>query len=299
MAREWPLVAFTLLGQMAVGIYLFVGGPLFLSGQPLGWVAGQRLLAFVMLAVLGLTVMAAALSILHLHRPLRAFRVLSNIRSSWLSREIFFELVFMAASAFLAVSVWGGIGGRGFIRGIYIFGAMAGILFILSMARLYMLEGIPAWNRFSTLIAFVLTALVLGSQASLAFFSAISETAGFLQALVAVAFLLVTASLANVLLLAPPYGVLGGKLGLSMRPHGGSAIMLRVMRSVFALAGAAALAVVFFAPAKRAEQGAGRPVEFAVLTVAFVLVLAGETIGRFMFYGLGSLTWLRANGKNL
>lgn len=47
----------------------------------------------------GLTVLAMATSTLHLGRPKRAWRAMLNLRTSWLSREIAFANLFVAASA--------------------------------------------------------------------------------------------------------------------------------------------------------------------------------------------------------
>ena len=54
---------------------------------------------------MGLLVAAFALSSLHLGKPLRAWRAVLNIKSSWLSREIFFSGVF-AAGAFIYLLIY-------------------------------------------------------------------------------------------------------------------------------------------------------------------------------------------------
>ncbi|MCK7483603.1 MAG: dimethyl sulfoxide reductase anchor subunit [Candidatus Moduliflexus flocculans] len=95
MLKEWPLVAFTVLGQAAVGIFVLFHLP-FLArfrAPTYGW----RITWLVTLAlVLLLAGLAVLVSFFHLRHPLRARFALSNLRSSWLSREILFELVFMA-----------------------------------------------------------------------------------------------------------------------------------------------------------------------------------------------------------
>ena len=73
LRNEWPLVVFTTLMAALVP---WVAGPLF-GKDPM------PLLAF--LLVNGLALGAATR---HLGRPLRAFRAILNVRTSWLSREI-------------------------------------------------------------------------------------------------------------------------------------------------------------------------------------------------------------------
>ncbi|MHB0972291.1 MAG: DmsC/YnfH family molybdoenzyme membrane anchor subunit [Thermoanaerobaculia bacterium] len=52
---------------------------------------------------LGLAVLAMTASTLHLGKPMRAWRAMLNVRTSWLSREIAFANLFVAASAALLV----------------------------------------------------------------------------------------------------------------------------------------------------------------------------------------------------
>lgn len=82
LASEWPLVAFTLLVPSLVGLMVTVQGRALLS-----------LPVFV-----GLAALAAAASMLHLGRKLRAWRAVLNLRRSWLSREVALFGAFVAAS---------------------------------------------------------------------------------------------------------------------------------------------------------------------------------------------------------
>ena len=87
---------------------------------------------------------------------------MNNWRRSWLSREIVFELIFLFLLALLAVLRWRKAGSPAFIQGILIVTAVAGIVFLFSMSRLYMLRTIPAWQGLNTLLSFFLSALLLG-----------------------------------------------------------------------------------------------------------------------------------------
>lgn len=81
---EWPLVAFTFVAQVLVGVVL-------------GWAGGGPAMPAPALVAAG--VLAMGVSLLHLGRPLRAWRAGLNWRRSWLSREV------LAFSAFLGLAV--------------------------------------------------------------------------------------------------------------------------------------------------------------------------------------------------
>ncbi|MGZ7066248.1 MAG: dimethyl sulfoxide reductase anchor subunit family protein, partial [Candidatus Aminicenantales bacterium] len=174
MAGEWALVAFTITGQLAVGIYAFIGGPLFLGAATPGIAAGGARLA-VVLAVLGCLAVATGLSLFHLHHPFRAYKIFSNLGTSWLSREIFFELLFLGIAGLLGLREWRGAGGAAFAKVLFVLGGLAGGLFILAMSRLYMLPAIAPWNHAYTPLSFCLTSFVLGALASAVFFSLSAE----------------------------------------------------------------------------------------------------------------------------
>lgn len=81
---EWTLVAFTLIAQALVGITLAAA-------------AGR--LRVHPLAVLLPGLAAITVSTMHLGQPLRAWRAITNVRSSWLSREIVSWSAFLALTA--------------------------------------------------------------------------------------------------------------------------------------------------------------------------------------------------------
>ncbi|MEP6670860.1 MAG: DmsC/YnfH family molybdoenzyme membrane anchor subunit [Chthoniobacter sp.] len=93
---HWPLVGMLLLTQMAAGLFVAVG--IGLCGQGgIRELRGLGLIGWLALH-LGLVV-----SILHLGRPLGAWRFFLGLRTSWMSREILaFSVFSMLASATLA-----------------------------------------------------------------------------------------------------------------------------------------------------------------------------------------------------
>lgn len=282
MAAEWSLVAFTVTGQMAVGIYFFVGGPLILDGEISGGGGGSVRLT-VVLVVLGFLAMATVLAFFHLHHPVRAYKIFSSLGTSWLSREIFFELLFMGLVGLLGFCDWRRVGGAGFINALFVLGGLAGVLFILTMSRLYMLPAVPAWNHLYTPLSFGLTSMALGAMASTAFFGLSAEPPPYYRPLLGVAFLSVVACLINAVLLAPLHGFFGARPEPSLRPPAGRTFSLHAARLSLLVTGALLLAAVLGARRWLVLKITARPV---VLLAAFFLVTAAEVSGRFLFYGL-------------
>jgi anaerobic dimethyl sulfoxide reductase subunit C (anchor subunit) len=281
MLKEWPLVGFSILGQAAVGFYVLAGVPLFFSGGVAGGSAGGEVRLTFLLGVLGLMAAATALSFFHLDRPTRAFRVLSNIGSSWLSREILFEIGFMGITGLLGFCEWRRIGGAVFLKTLFVLGGLAGVLFLLAMTKLYMLPAVPAWNHPSMPISFLLTALVLGISASTVFFRMFSEPPPFYRALLLASLLSVAAGLVGAVLLAPGRGLFGARPGPSLRPPGGGLSFFHAARIILLLAGTVMLAAVVVAKGSLVLGVAGRP---TFLLAVFFTIAAAEVSGRFLFY---------------
>jgi DMSO reductase anchor subunit len=283
MLKEWPLVAFTVAGQAALGIFLFAGLPLFLSVGAGGNAVAREARLVVLAVVLGLLAVAALLSLFHLHHPFRARRALTNIGSSWLSREIFFELGFMALVSLGLFLVWSGWASTGIMRGTMIAAAILGILFILSMSKLYMLPTVPPWNQAYTPLSFFLTSLALGPLAAALFRSSGGETPFRSSVFILLSLIFVAAEAALAFLAAPGHGVFGYRTGPSLRPPAEAHRTLHLTRLALLFMGLALIRGAMIAGEGRAI---GRLRGNGLLPVALVLVLAGQVAGRFLFYGL-------------
>ncbi len=142
--REWSLVAFTLLSQMAAGVVLFAAG--FRA-------FGQTQDPVLMPLAAALMLVALAVSGMHLGRPRRAVRSLSNWRTSWLSREILLALTFFGA----ILLAWR----PGWLAAQWA-SAPAAIAYLTGMAGVYRQRTVPVWNTWRTPAAFFLAAFELG-----------------------------------------------------------------------------------------------------------------------------------------
>jgi len=283
MLKEWPLVAFTIAGQMAVGVFLLAGIPLVMFFRPpanaatLGTGLSVLALVFVLLAA------AALVSFFHLHHPFRARYVLSNLRTSWLSREIFFELGFMGLVALAMVLVWTGSTGGSLFKGVMAAAGLAGILFLVSMSKLYMLPTVPAWNQVYTPFIFFLTSLSLGALAT-GLIMGTGEWGAFPAGpFLILAFLSIAAEVAIAFFISPGQGVFGGRPSPSLRPPAETPRSLHPARLAFLIAGLVLTGAALMAGNSRADHDPARDV---LLVAALALVLAGQVTGRFLFYGL-------------
>jgi anaerobic dimethyl sulfoxide reductase subunit C (anchor subunit) len=284
MLKEWPLVAFTVAGQAAVGIFLLVNIPMLLTrGAPY---AAKNEWRFVSLALVGgLMVLAALVSFFHLRHPLRARRVLSNLRTSWLSREIFFELGFIALVVLAALLALRDPAQSGFLMGVLIAASIAGILFLVSMSKLYMLPSVPIWNRACTPLSFTLTALNLGAMATAFVTRSRSIPRDHSTIFLFLSFCCVGVEILIVLFVAPRYGLYGFRPGPSLRPPDKTPRLLHLGRLTFLAAGLFLLGAALYPGDLMTGIGFG-PGSTGLRAMAFVLIFAGEVAGRFLFYGL-------------
>jgi DMSO reductase iron-sulfur subunit len=132
---HWPLVLFLVLTQASVGV-LLSGGPV--------------------LAAAAIVQAGLAASLLHLGRPVHAWRAVRMWRRSWLSREV---LTFSLYAGLVAAAV--------IVPQLRLLAAAAGLAGIFCSARIYMVPARPAWNSWRTLGEFLLTALLLSGEAAL------------------------------------------------------------------------------------------------------------------------------------
>ncbi len=147
---ELPLVAFTLLGQMAAGITLFS------FFFPLSF---DHLLAIGLLLGLG-----GLASFLHLGNKKNAWRAVFHLKKSWLSREILaFGLFCLSWLAWLTAHWSLNTGHWSLVT------ALLGLGLIYSMTQVYRLRAVSAWNTWRTEAAFFLTTGTLGALATAMF----------------------------------------------------------------------------------------------------------------------------------
>lgn len=154
---ELPLVAFTLLGQMAAGMTVFS------FFFPL---SSLHLLAIGLLLGLG-----GLVSFLHLGNKKNAWRAVLHLKKSWLSREIlafglfgFSWLAWMVERCSLNTEHWSLNTDTWSLPT-----ALLGLALVFSMARVYHLHAMSGWNTWRTEAAFFLSTGTLGAFATALF----------------------------------------------------------------------------------------------------------------------------------
>lgn len=148
---HWPLVVMTVLTQLSVGGFAAIW-----LLQVLG--ASTRL---GVAAVTSLLVAALALgaSTLHLGRPILAYRALKAWKRSWLSREVLLFTAFSIVACVYAVALWLQLP---FGQAIGALTVALGIGGVTTSACIYRVPSRPAWNTPFTLVQFNLSAATLG-----------------------------------------------------------------------------------------------------------------------------------------
>jgi anaerobic dimethyl sulfoxide reductase subunit B (iron-sulfur subunit) len=264
---ETPLIAFTLLTQMAIGVFWAV--TLILLGLPDHHLAEQITLG-PMLAVGGLIAIALATSLFHLGTPKNAWRVLAHLRKSWLSREILFTLAF-AGSWLLTLFAWmqppvDSYSNTLFLRdALLIITALTGAAGIYSMGRVYRLKTVPAWCNRRIMAGFFVTAFLLG-QLLAASFLAVGVLRGSSSTFYAV--LSASTGVSLVLLL----GIQSWLVISGWQPAQGPANRLRLGLIGAGILGAATL------------EFTGDRAGVWIMFLISLVILVEETLGRWLFY---------------
>ena len=161
-SNEWPLVFFTLISQLSMGI-IFSGLVVFVFLRNQDLTAGgelKRLLSLTAMAGMGV---ALVLSFLHLGKPMNSVFALGNMGSSFLSREILLVSLFLFSLFITWTSARFGFPSPTSFKILYLASLIAGIILIYTMARLYMIPTVPAWNTPLTMIKFFNSGLLLGA----------------------------------------------------------------------------------------------------------------------------------------
>lgn len=153
--EELPLVFFTILTQLAIGIVV-VSAVMQLAVEGESSIKKMRTEWIVVLALLALAVITSSF---HLGHPLGAVRMLTNLGSAWLSREILMVGVF---GVLVAVTLYGLMKNR-VNKWLLAITAVIGLLALVANAFTYAPPSLPAIDNLLPLTFFGLTTLILGT----------------------------------------------------------------------------------------------------------------------------------------
>jgi anaerobic dimethyl sulfoxide reductase subunit C len=163
--REWALPLYTILVQLAFGSLLALWYVRAFAAAHYGKDRADHVIDMALIIIL-LTIAAGMVGAhFHLSQPYLSFMALLNLRRSWLSREILFNLLFFLSTAVLLYSqFWGKTIWRlktihGYVA--IFFGAAS----IFCMAHIYLLQAQLVWDTPLTILSFFTTTLLLGMMA--------------------------------------------------------------------------------------------------------------------------------------
>ncbi|EJL8716810.1 dimethyl sulfoxide reductase anchor subunit [Vibrio diabolicus] len=272
--HEYSLIFFTVLAQTAVGGYLLVSARALAMGFDEAKINSYKVPMFALWAIMGLGFL---FSITHLGSPLRAFNSFNQLGSAWLSNEVFFGAAFFVVGGLqwlLSVLNKGGAA----VQKILMIGAMVlGCIFMYSMVNVYMINTVPTWFNIYTPLSFVMTMVVGGLLLSqLVIVSAKDSRFTVDRNIVMLAVVAVAISLV----------VTVGKMNLVSQVQSS---IIKASELVDGLGGylsvqvALLLAGLLIWVLPMINKSSVNPVN---LTVALVLILASELIGRGLFYSL-------------
>lgn len=269
--HEWPLVLFTVLGQC-------VAGALLVSGY--GWLTAkddavkQRIVRnmFFLWLVMGIAFLA---SVMHLGSPLRAFNSLNRVGASALSNEIASGSLFFAVGGLWWLVAFLGKMPAALGKIWLLAGMVLGLVFVLAMTRVYLIDTVPTWYNGYTTLAFFMTMLLSGPL----FATLLLRAAGVSCSPARIAGVSVLALLVTVAVIVLQ-GLALGEIHSSVQ--NASALVpdyasLQVWRILMLAAG---LGCWICPLVRRKEPSVGG------LALGLISVLAGEIIGRGLFYGL-------------
>lgn len=283
-AEEWPLMTFTVLAQLAIGLFIMLMIAKGLWGDNEDE-AANALTALGFTAVGPITVLALIFSLFHLGDPMGAYRSILNLGSSWLSREI------ITVGAFLGLWVLFWLTGRknkpstvlGWLT------ALLGVAAVVSMANIYSSSVRPAWTDLNTYLTFFGTTFALGVVGAV---SSIlysmkgkipSAAAG--KALKNISYVGIVAVALPLLYLPMFISNLSGSGEAAAQASAqilGSSMTTLIMRGLFSAAGLALLVYILYKQSRNAQE-----LPPSMIYLALGLVFAGEFLGRYLFYACG------------
>lgn len=282
--HEWALLFFTLMMQAAIGGMCM----LWLFQIKLSQTVSQDVLFTTMkkplmtIAVLSVAGMAA--STIHLGTPTHAFYTISNLGTSWLSREILFTGLFIFGTL---ITLYLSLKNKQVPAGVALVTALIGLADVFVMSSLYSHTFVNGWNSLNTYGAFYGTTLILGAVLVASFITGSLETSSRSEvALTVIRFGFYAALIGLVLEV-----VLGVIYGFSIpAPEAIQATpaveILENLQPAVLVRYLLAFVGVGFMGYLAASKSVKNTAQVAYLALAIVFV--AEFIGRYVFYTLGA-----------
>jgi anaerobic dimethyl sulfoxide reductase subunit C (anchor subunit) len=270
--NEWSLIVFTLFAQVSVGLFIIREVFHRLTSLKYGIKAADHMSNGSLFLIGPLLLVALSVSFFHLGSPVNAVNALNNLASSWLSREIFFELLFIGTFTLYAFLQLRNISTIPIRRKTALVTAIIGLLLVFSMAKLYMLPTVPVWNNIWTPISFFITTFLLGSLALAVVFAVKSRRHPLLARYAFNRIALVSIILIGIEILI--------MVLFSLFP-GSQNIFMVSLRFIFLLIGAGLTILIFYRTRMKDQDVA---IKNRFVYAAFLSAFFAEGLGRYLFY---------------
>ena len=276
-SKDWPLVIFTIIAQLAMGMILMCVGFDGYIVSKAGMETAQKVMQWVIFLTAPLLIIGLLVSLFHLGHPEKAMKAFYNVRTSWLSREGLLMGILTMTLCFLAILHIFGPVSRDVTKPILWTATAISLVLVFCMSNIYLLRTVPSWNRNTTPIAFYTTTILLGA---VAYAVVCVSGAPSVQGRWLVDILSVLAILVLFLV-----GIQSAIISVGLFKGDGESSLIEgmipgwkkhrrtvVLRIVFAFAGLGLFGVAVFT-------------NFPfIVYLAFILVLVSEIAGRFFFY---------------
>lgn len=280
--HEWPLMVFTVLGQCVVGAFIVLAMALLTQRSA----EEQRRIHLSMFFLWALMAVAFMASVLHLGSPLRAFNSLNRLGASPLSNEIGSGSLFFALGGIywllaminkmprLLGKIW------------LVVTMLAGIGFVYAMCRVYEINTVPTWNNLYTAFSFGLTVLIGGPVLGYLLLRGANIQGCGLRLLPVISLSGLVISMVLVVMQSAGLANIHSSVqaASALIPQYGSLSAWRLVLIILGLG-------CWFCPLIMRK----RPALLSMI-LAFVLVFAGELVGRAIFYGLHMTVGMAVSG---
>lgn len=293
-SSEWALMFFTLFSQTAAGL-LFT---LFLVNNFTNWRNGfvnnkiiNDKIIFIACAIL---VCALLISFFHLGNVKNAIYTLSNISTSWLSREILCVIIFSILTAVFLLISTKELFSQQTRNIVFLLSIISGFMLVFVMAKIYMLQNVPAWNSIFTPASFYFSTFIIGGftfvtaavfimQKQGSGLAAFPQMAGLLKLLAGIIFILLLTELIvwllQVLMLSNGERAAVESYKLIVQNN----LILFVARIILLFIGISLVAIIYVSLSKEVFKT-------TYIYIAYLLILIAEAIGRYLFYQMFTRT---------
>lgn len=280
--HEWPLMVFTVLGQYVVGAFIVLAIALLTrrSEEEYRRIHLSMFFLWVLMAV------AFIASVLHLGSPLRAFNSLNRLGASPLSNEIGSGSLFFALGGIYWLLAVLNKMPRALGKVWLIVTMVAGVGFVYAMCRVYEINTVPTWDNAYTAFHFGLTVLIGGPVLGCLLLRGADINGCALRLLPLISVTALVVSMCVVVMQSASLASINSAVqaASALIPQYG---MLSVSRLVLIALGLSC----WICPLILRKRPA-----IASMFLAFVLVFAGELIGRAIFYGLHMTVGMAVSG---